>query len=674
MSHGLKSIAQELSQYGRNGDTMIAHINPQEAEMLKAMGGSGTINPHTGLPEFGMFGIGGGGGILGTGINKSASDPISNALSNNPISQGVSNLVQSGAGAIDRGLVDLDKTVGKAIPGGWGTVGMIAGSAMGLPTAAMVGLGALNGSGVMHKGGKFNLQGAIMGGAMAYGMSELGEYMRAAGTPTVDPATGVLTTPPTNVTPQFGSIEEALPNNYAPMPEPTGYTAGQNGIMQPTFDASAPVVEPPVTPPSAPPANAYQPPAFDPNYDPNAGIRQPISDSLARGDIGDAIKTAANDVSNSVTGAYDSAKEGLSNLGTKASNAYDTVTNPKTYTEALDKGMSNASQTGSGIKNLLTGSANPAAAAAVKAGAIMSPMLATGMTLYGGMGLSALDEQRKYLQDQANAGAISNAQYQQEMADIERQADIARKAVAAHPLQSSSNINDISEGPSLYSKNGSSDTLYNKSGATDRLYAMGGTVSNPPDDQTGVPTQSPMTNFMPNLPRYTKSLAEENAAMQANQAAGIQTMGGIGQASSNPLSNIAQASAPQGTGSSPQTYYGGSQLGGGLGSFNGNQSAFPLEGQYGIVKMAAGGMAPRFLSGGGDGMSDSIHATINDKQEARLADGEFVIPADVVSHLGNGSSKAGAKQLYSMMDRVRQARTGRKSQGKQINARKFMVA
>ena len=102
--------------------------------------------------------------------------------------------------------------------------------------------------------------------------------------------------------------------------------------------------------------------------------------------------------------------------------------------------------------------------------------------------------------------------------------------------------------------------------------------------------------------------------------------------------------------------------------------AFPLEGQYGIVKMAAGGMAPRFLSGGGDGMSDSIKASINGSQEARLADGEFVIPADVVSHLGNGSSKAGAKQLYSMMDKVRTARTGRKSQGKQINPRKYLPA
>lgn len=86
---------------------------------------------------------------------------------------------------------------------------------------------------------------------------------------------------------------------------------------------------------------------------------------------------------------------------------------------------------------------------------------------------------------------------------------------------------------------------------------------------------------------------------------------------------------------------------------------------------AEGGI-PRFLSGGGDGMSDSIKAKIEGTQEARLADGEFVIPADVVSHLGNGSSKAGAKQLYDMMDRVRKARTGNPKQGREIKPTKLM--
>jgi hypothetical protein len=98
--------------------------------------------------------------------------------------------------------------------------------------------------------------------------------------------------------------------------------------------------------------------------------------------------------------------------------------------------------------------------------------------------------------------------------------------------------------------------------------------------------------------------------------------------------------------------------------------------------MAAGGMTSlggysdggRMLKGPGDGMSDSIPGVIGNKQPARLADGEFVVPADVVSHLGNGSTDAGAKRLYSMMDKVRKARTGNKKQGKQIKAQKYLPA
>jgi hypothetical protein len=78
-----------------------------------------------------------------------------------------------------------------------------------------------------------------------------------------------------------------------------------------------------------------------------------------------------------------------------------------------------------------------------------------------------------------------------------------------------------------------------------------------------------------------------------------------------------------------------------------------------------------YLSGDTDGMADQIKATIDGKQPARLAHGEFVVPADVVSHLGNGNSDAGAKQLYKMMDRIRMARTGNKKQGKEIDPNKF---
>lgn len=95
--------------------------------------------------------------------------------------------------------------------------------------------------------------------------------------------------------------------------------------------------------------------------------------------------------------------------------------------------------------------------------------------------------------------------------------------------------------------------------------------------------------------------------------------------------------------------------------------------------MAGGGLGSysdggRMLKGPGDGMSDDIPAMIGKKQPARLADGEFVVPADVVSHLGNGSTDAGARKLYSMMDKVRTARTGKKKQAPAVKTDKYMPA
>jgi hypothetical protein len=96
----------------------------------------------------------------------------------------------------------------------------------------------------------------------------------------------------------------------------------------------------------------------------------------------------------------------------------------------------------------------------------------------------------------------------------------------------------------------------------------------------------------------------------------------------------------------------------------------------GGMSFAEGGLTSlkqgMYLGGPTDGMADELPATINGEQEAALSDGEFVVPADVVSHLGNGNSDAGAQVLYAMMDRVRKARTGNVKQGKRINPGKML--
>jgi hypothetical protein len=99
---------------------------------------------------------------------------------------------------------------------------------------------------------------------------------------------------------------------------------------------------------------------------------------------------------------------------------------------------------------------------------------------------------------------------------------------------------------------------------------------------------------------------------------------------------------------------------------------FEKRAEGGAINGYARGGGLGYLKGADDGMADRINATIDNKRPAKLSGGEFVIPADVVSHLGNGNSDAGAKQLYALMERVRKARTGNDKQGKQINPKKYL--
>ncbi len=114
----------------------------------------------------------------------------------------------------------------------------------------------------------------------------------------------------------------------------------------------------------------------------------------------------------------------------------------------------------------------------------------------------------------------------------------------------------------------------------------------------------------------------------------------------------------------------------GLGDISGISKDTTEAAAGGTMRYNLGGYSDggRMLKGPGDGMSDSIPASISGKQPARLADGEFVVPADVVSHLGNGSTDAGAKKLYGMMDRIRKARTGKKKQAPAVKTARYMPA
>ena len=180
---------------------------------------------------------------------------------------------------------------------------------------------------------------------------------------------------------------------------------------------------------------------------------------------------------------------------------------------------------------------------------------------------------------------------------------------------------------------------------------------------TQMPTSAQQTaaSYEPKTNPLTGELTENMAA------------GGITAAGETGLQPMQQQMSPQYIqqlasqfGTTPQVAQQGIQA---LKTITGKAGGGSVGNKYNLGSYSDGG---RLLKGPGDGMSDNIPASIADKQPARLADGEFVVPADVVSHLGNGSTDAGAKHLYKMMDNVRKARTGRKSQGKQIKADKYL--
>jgi hypothetical protein len=147
--------------------------------------------------------------------------------------------------------------------------------------------------------------------------------------------------------------------------------------------------------------------------------------------------------------------------------------------------------------------------------------------------------------------------------------------------------------------------------------------------------------------------------------------------SSEPTANIPSMSA-----SRSQTDYGGTRPGSANVDYFTPTTYTPKAAGGGLMDLAAGGMSDlggysdggRLLRGPGDGVSDSIPATIGGRQPARLATGEFVVPARIVSELGNGATEAGANKLYAMMDRVQKARRNTKNIATDTKAHKYLPA
>lgn len=178
------------------------------------------------------------------------------------------------------------------------------------------------------------------------------------------------------------------------------------------------------------------------------------------------------------------------------------------------------------------------------------------------------------------------------------------------------------------------DSVAAANGGLMQHYAMGGQTAGP---------EVPMPNRLP----------MEQASIDQS----------IGNNNGFPMANVRQSAY-----SSPisrplaQPVIGGNMAGdAGVDTYTGEQTFAAGGISYGLGGYSDGG---RLLKGPGDGVSDSIPAVIGHKQPARLADGEFVIPARIVSELGNGSTEAGARKLYAMMERIQKQRSKTVGKGK----------
>ena len=195
----------------------------------------------------------------------------------------------------------------------------------------------------------------------------------------------------------------------------------------------------------------------------------------------------------------------------------------------------------------------------------------------------------------------------------------------------------------------------------------------------GVPEEedytSPLKRISPNFKGYVPPQPQPYYRAQYPTYAaqgGVVALAGGGPVERMSMTNMGQGMYPQGM--IDRSFYSTpSQLPSGMKTVSGyDQTLNPMFGTP--QSMASGGMSNlgsysdggRLLRGPGDGVSDSIPAQIGERQPARLADGEFVVPARIVSELGNGSTEAGARKLYAMMDRVQKAR--RKSMKKGSHA------
>lgn len=581
----LPQLAQSLAAKGRNGDTILAHINPQEAGILKLLGGSGTINPHTGLPEFGFF------KDIGLGFVERAGDWVGGELK------------QAGDWIGDKTRAAM-KDLGPYGP-------LILGAALG--PAGMGLFSTALGTG-LAVGGAYGLANHSLAAGLKAG---LGAYGGA------------------NIMQQISSLGANAPS-AASAPAQSSFAPGPSSVADvPASGATIDVTNPAAT------------------------GRYGFGETL---NVPTATPPPAPTLPSSVSSAADSLKNVYNQVADTASSAYDKVAN---------------TDFGRGIGQIVE---DPKAAFA---------KTNLGYTEAAALGLPALE-----------IAANKSAEQQRKEEEAARQKFEASQIGDIHDYEYDPvSMSYIPKGTRQVKYN-SGETFgytydpvtgqYTRNAANGGIVALGlGGVIKPAikmaaDVGSSLPDYVPSSdggggNFFSRTVRPGIRPTVEAVKAEAERQARIgnvidysydpvkQSFTRSGERQVDPTTTTAEQTTPH-FAYDPMT-----------------QTYIHVAANGGYMGMNAGGVSDlggysdggRMLRGPGDGVSDSIPAVIGGKQPARLADGEFVVPARIVSELGNGSSEAGARKLYAMMDRIQHARgktVGKNAVAKNSRAEKYLPA
>jgi hypothetical protein len=724
--------SQGLASLGRNGDSMLVHMNPTEVAGLQslamAQGGSLTINPDTGLPE--AFKLG--------GFFKSLL-PVFAGMAM-PASAGL--WAGIAAGAATGALTSKDKLMG-AITGGLGGYSGF-GLGQGLRAAAGTSsLGAVGGgsSGLATGGGY--IPGATSAADLAYNSAMMAPTAGAGAATTAGnvgtsmmtdpgilnarnaaqtmtsagagPGSSILNSaasPAEQALSNFGSNASQLKQGFGNVisgdqaaidayTKGVGAKTGMGALAKtalPIGGAALGGIEPsdlygePINMEEAKKKQAYDP-YSSLNLSGDTGLRlYAEGGTIATGGIRDLYGSSDNQ--NQAPLSRDGYGLGrLNQLGNQQS-----LSQAQTLGYAMGGPVSFEDGGGVAASDAAPMSADMATTSTAPGYADMSydALVASGVHPMNAAGLKGmLAPSRTYTGATAGPALASSSPYG---------TDMASEMMRVSPDVFRYSDYGVGRGTSPYA--GSAYSMIRKEMGSPG-YAMGGPVSfadggdSNKEDALGLPSLSPDMSMSPNTGANNSAMIQSvmgamqptqgmqgNTSMTQGQMPDQNNDSIIAKVTANlrtdpnyqPTNPIEAAIVKQIKGNDPMQQGEPSQQG--LGSLAPNQPMVPSYAPS--VAMGptyfAGMNAPRgmarggYLNGQGDGMSDSIPATIEGKQPARLADGEFVVPADVVSHIGNGSSKAGSQRLYSMLDKVRKARTGTKKQGKQIKPEKYMPA